>query len=79
MHCFNCEKTGHLASKCRQPRKQRGTAKTVETKDETKEDTVESVEVEQDKHWICGVTESDMYNDFIDENKSSNVLSDNLI
>ena len=55
--CYNCDKTGHLSAKCRQPRKAKGKmVKQVDT--EEKKDTVESVQQEDD-HWIAGVDVSD--------------------
>ena len=74
MKCFNCDLTGHLASRCRQPRKKKDTVKSVEPKEEAK---VEAVDAGNDSHWICGVTESDDYVQFY-ENTHYNALSDNL-
>ena len=79
MKCFNCDKKGHLASKCHQPKKQQGAAKAVETKEEKSnkdDEAVEAVVMENDKHWICGVTECTSSDDFIDDNKAFKVLSD---
>ena len=52
--CFNCEKTGHLAFKCRQPKKEKNKVKKVDV--EEKKDTVGAV---VDDHWIGGVNVSD--------------------
>ena len=54
--CFNCDKTGHLSVKCRQPKKEKGkVVKQVDT--EENKDRVESVQ--QDEHWISEVDVSD--------------------
>ena len=66
--CFNCDKTGHLSAKCRQPKKEKGKAvKQVDT--EEKKDTVESVQ--QDEHWISEVAVSD----FMCDNKPFTVYT----
>ena len=79
MKCYHCEKTGHLARCCPEKKKTKpkktypkknDAANAANGSEDTNKETVEgNVNVEEDTHWTCGVSDNFIDSSEINDNQ----------